>query len=93
MKGLETSETYFELRLPSGLPLSDSAEVALEDYAREVTGSRTAEAVRSAEPEARVVAIRLRGFERQPEAEAGQDVVAFARELALARESGGLGWS
>lgn len=93
IRDLETSEPYFELRLPSGLRLSDAAEVALEDYAREATGSRAAEAVRGSEQDALVVAVRLLGLERPPEARARLDVVAFALDLSVARESGGLGWS
>jgi hypothetical protein len=93
LESRELDRGDFELDLPSGLPLSDSAEVALEDYARELTGSRTAEAVHSREHEALVVAVRLRGLPGPPETRAGQDVVAFALALASVGEGGGLGWS
>ena len=81
-----------ELRLPRPLALSDPAEVALEDYARALCGCRAAEAVRAG-ASAAVVAVLLRGLERPPSETAARDVLAFALELSLARESAGLGWS
>ena len=82
-----------ELRLPEALRLSESAEVALEDYAREVTRSEGACALRGPEPGAAVVALRLDGLAAPPDEQLLSDVLAFARELAAAGESAGLGWS
>jgi hypothetical protein len=86
-------EAALELRLPEPLSLSEPAEVALEDYARVVTRSARAAAVRGAEPGSPVVALRLYGREAPPEEPAWRDVVAFGRELAKAGQGSGLGWS
>jgi hypothetical protein len=85
--------TGLELRLPEPLPLSEPAEVALEDYAREVTRSAGVSAVRGDEPGAPVFALRLHGREAPPEDSAWRDVVAFGRDLAKAGPGAGLGWS
>jgi hypothetical protein len=82
-----------ELRLPEPLRLSESAEVALEDYAREVTRSERALALRGEDAGAPVVALRLLGLAAPPDDSARRDVLAFARELANAGDGGGLGWS
>jgi hypothetical protein len=85
MRELDGAERSFDLPLPEGLALSDEAEVALEDYARERTGSREAQALRAAARDAPVTALRLRGLADEPSETARQDVAAFARELALRR--------
>jgi hypothetical protein len=82
-----------ELRLPEPLRLSESAEVALEDYAREVSRSERAVAVREAEGEAAVTGVRLEGIAGEPDAQARGDILAFARALADAGSGAGLGWS
>ena len=82
-----------ELLLPEPLRLSESAEVALEDYAREVTRSERALALRGPEAEAAVTGVRLEGLSREPDAQARRDVLAFALALADAGSSAGLGWS
>ena len=87
------SATGLELRLPEPLPLSEPAEVALEDYAREVTRSAGVSAVRGEGLGAPVLALRLHGRETPPEDAAWRDVVAFARELAKVGPGSGLGWS
>jgi hypothetical protein len=80
----------FDIAFHDGYALSESAEVALEDYAREVTRSREAEAIRGEGH--RVVGVRLGGVESPCGAGAIVDVEDFARSL-LSREDGGLGWS
>lgn len=87
------AEAPFELRLPEALRLSESAEVALEDYARELLRSARAEAVRGDDPGSAVVGLRLYGLQAPPGDEARRDVLAFARELAVPGERAGLGWS
>ena len=82
-----------ELRLPEPLALSESAEVALEDYAREVTRSARAVALRGADRDGAVQALRLEGIAREPEDAARRDILDFARALADAGGSAGLGWS
>jgi len=81
-----------ELPLPEPMHLSPSAEVALEDYAREVTRSARVLALHN-DPAALVVALRLDGLDAPPSDEARRDILDFARELAKANESPGLGWS
>jgi hypothetical protein len=82
-----------ELRLPEPLALSESAEVALEDYAREVTRSVRAVALRGADHQGAVQALRLEGVACEPEDDARRDILAFARALHDAGGSAGLGWS
>jgi hypothetical protein len=82
-----------ELRLPEPLALSESAEVALEDYAREVARSERAEALRGGQAGAPVEALRLFGLAAEPAEEARRDILAFARALADAGQGSGLGWS
>lgn len=79
------------LDLETAPPLSDPAEVALEDYARSVSRAASAEAVRDAA--GRVRAVHVCGLEREPEAETRRDVSDFARDLGTTAEAGGLGWS
>lgn len=81
------------LRLPEPLALGEPAEVALEDYARTVTRSVSAEAVREAGVDGPIVALRLSGLERPPDEPACGDVIAFAKELAVSEPKPGLGWS
>lgn len=82
-----------ELHLPEPLRLSESAEVALEDYAREVTRSERACALRGGDPGSPVVGLRLHGLAAPPDEQALRDVLAFARELPDAGDHAGLGWS
>lgn len=74
------------------MPLSPSAEVALEDYAREVTQSARVLALRDAQGSL-VVALSFDGLDAPPSDDARRDILDFARELAKANESPGLGWS
>jgi hypothetical protein len=70
------------------LPLSPSAAVALEDYARVLTGSAGALVLHEGEA---VSGVRLDGAKAVSE-DQGRDIEAFARSLADAGQ-GGLGWS
>lgn len=88
----EQPSTY-ELGLPDELRLSEAAEVALEDYARVLTGSRAAEAVRVGPEPGRLVALRLTGLAEPPGEAWKRDVHAFALELRAAQDNGRLGWS
>jgi hypothetical protein len=82
----------WELRLPEPLQLTELAEAALEDYAREVLRGSDAEVVRPVE-DGPVVALWLAGLAAPPSPQAQGDVVAFARELAAAGGAPRLGWS
>jgi len=83
----------WELSLSEPVALGETAAAALEDYAREVTASREAEALRAEAQASHVVAIRLRGLLAPPAPEAQDDVRAFARELAASSDTARLGWS
>jgi hypothetical protein len=79
-----------DLEIAPALRLSDASEVALEDYARALTGASRAEAVRDDDA---VVALRLSGLAREVVPSAKRDVLDFARELAVRDGGPGLGWS
>ncbi len=80
----------WEVPLGSGLDLAPGAQVALEDYARTLTGASAASLVPAQDP-ARVLSVHLCGA-APPSDAVREDVVAFARELAQ-RSGDGLGWS
>lgn len=80
-----------ELTLPEPLRLGESAEVALEDYAREITRSERVLALRDAQGSL-VVALSFDGLPAPPGDEARRDILDFARELARVGEGPGLGW-
>ena len=71
--------------------LQPSAQVALEDYSRVLTGAAAAEAVELAPGE--VSGIHLCGLSASVVPSAERDVGDFARELAAEVPGGGLGWS
>ena len=72
-------------------PLEPSAQVALEDYARVLTGASAAEAISMAAGE--VAGVHLCGLPSGASPSAQRDIVDFARDLAAASPGGGLGWS
>jgi len=82
-----------ELTFASGYAVDEPGEVALEDYAREVTRARAAEAVRREGDPGRVAGVHLCGLDAPPAAALRADVEDFARDLALRAGGGGLGWS
>ena len=73
--------------------MDDAGEVALEDYAREVTRARAAEAVRAQGDPAPVTGVHLCGLDAPPAPALRKDIEDFARDLALRSGGGGLGWS
>ena len=83
----------YDLAFRSAWPLGETAEVALEDYARTVTRSQAAEAVRSASDPAEVTGVHVCGLGAAFTAGLLQDVEDFARDLATSGGGGGLGWS
>jgi hypothetical protein len=83
-----------ELTFGSAYVVDDSGEVALEDYAREVTRARDVELVRAADDPQRATGLHLCGLDAVPAPGLRADVEDFARDLdALAGGGGGLGWS
>ena len=81
----------FEIPFAVPCPLEAPAQVALEDYARVLTGATAAEAIESAP--GTVSGVHLCGLPAAPGTAAERDLTDFARELASATPGGGLGWS
>jgi hypothetical protein len=79
-----------EVSFTAGCAMGEAAEVALEDYAREMTRALGSEAVRG--QDSRVGGVHLCGLAEPVGAGASRDIEDFARSLA-APEAGGLGWS
>jgi hypothetical protein len=83
----------YDLAFRAAWPLGETSEVALEDYARTVTRSDAAEAVRSTSDPSEVVGVHVCGLGAAFTAGLLQDVEDFARDLAKSAGQGGLGWS
>lgn len=82
-----------ELAFREGYAVDDTGEVALEDYAREVTRAREVEAVRREGEPGLVSGLHLCGLDAEPAAALRADVEDFARDLAARSGGAGLGWS
>jgi hypothetical protein len=82
-----------EVSLGEGLLLGDAGEVALEDYARVLTASLRAEAVRGGAAGGPVTAVRLVAPRRPPSDDQRRDIEDFARGLATQDAGAGLGWA
>jgi hypothetical protein len=82
-----------DLAFGEGYAVDDTGEVALEDYAREVTRARDVEAVRRDGDPRLVTGLHLCGLDAEPAAALRADVEDFARDLAEHSGGGGLGWS
>lgn len=83
----------YDLGFQASYRVEEPAEVALEDYARELTRARAAEAVRSADDPSRVRGVHVCGPATTLDGRLMTDIEDFARGLALHGGSGGLGWS
>lgn len=81
-----------ELAFLSAYAVDDPGEVALEDYAREVTRARDVEAVRPGDDPGRVTGLHLCGLDASPAPALRADIEAFARDLAERAGGSGLGW-
>jgi hypothetical protein len=82
----------YEIGFETAYPLDEAAEVALEDYARALTRSRGAEAVRASDDPATVRGVHVCGLGAAVTAPLLRDLEDFARSL-IAGSGGGLGWS
>lgn len=82
-----------ELAFREGYAVDDTGEVALEDYAREVTRAREVEAVRREGEPGLVSGLHLCGLDAEPAAALRADVEDFARDLDALAGGGGLGWT
>jgi hypothetical protein len=90
MSRLQPASDCYELAFETGFLMGEAPEVALEDYAREMTRAGAAEAIR--DPDGRVGRVHLCGLPGPLAATATRDIEDFARSL-VAPEAGGLGWS
>jgi hypothetical protein len=80
------------VRFKAPLGVSGTAAVALEDYARELTRARAAEALPAESDPDRLLGVALEAPLEPPTGAVLEDIEAFARELAE-HEGSGLGWS
>ena len=82
----------YDLAFQAGYPIGESAEVALEDYAREMSRSREAEVIRDAVNPSVISGVHVCGLGAPFTRVMITDVEDFARALVF-HEGGGLGWS
>jgi hypothetical protein len=83
----------FDLPFLGGYPLGESAEVALEDYARALLRCEAAEALRAVDEPSRVTGVHVCGLAAAPDREVLVDLEDFAREMAVRGGGEGLGWA
>jgi len=81
----------FDLAFREAYPLSEPAEVALEDYARALLHCGAAEAIRATEPPPRVSGVHVCGLAAPASRAVLTDLEDFAREMVVTG-GGGLGW-
>jgi len=92
MPHLRSEPGCYDIDFASAFPLDEGAEVALEDYARALTRSRAAEAVRAGDDPATVRGVHVCGLGMTLTPALLRDLEDFARSLVLGT-GGGLGWS
>ena len=86
-------ESAFELAFRGSYPVDEPAEVALEDYARELLRAAEAHGLRPADDPMRVVGVRVTGARLAATPALLADIEDFARSLVSRTPGGGLGWS
>ena len=84
--------TCFGVSFGARYAVGAGGQVALEDYARALTGARGAEAVPAPDDPARVEGLHLCAPAGPPRGDVLEDIEAFAREMAQHADDG-LGWS
>ncbi len=84
--------TCFGVVFGAGYAVGAGGQVALEDYARALTGAQRAEAMPAPDDPARVEGLHLCAPAEPPRGDVLVDIEAFAREMAQ-RADDGLGWS
>jgi hypothetical protein len=82
----------YELTFQGAYPVAEAGEVALEDYARALTRSQAAEAIRAADDPALVKGVHVCGVGNTVTRAVLTDLEDFARSL-IVDPGGGLGWS
>jgi hypothetical protein len=82
----------YDLTFQASYPISESGDVALEDYAREMSLARETEAIRDSTDPSYVVGVHVCGLGAPLTRAMMTDVEDFARGL-VPPDRGGLGWS
>jgi hypothetical protein len=82
----------YDLTFQGSYPITESGDVALEDYAREMSLARDAEAMRDPTDPWRVLGVHVCGLGAPLTKAMMTDVEDFARGL-VPPDRGGLGWS
>lgn len=82
----------YDLTFQASYPISESGDVALEDYAREMSLARETEAIRDSTDPSHVVGVHVCGLGTPLTRAMMTDVEDFARGL-VPPDRGGLGWS
>jgi hypothetical protein len=89
----ESSEgTRFGVSFGATYAVGAGGQVALEDYARALTGAERAEAIPAPDDPLHVGGLQLWAPAEPPRGDVLEDIEAFAREMAR-RAGEGLGWS
>lgn len=83
----------YDLAFFGSYPVSEPAEVALEDYVRVLARARAAEALRAPDDPSRVSGVHVCGPAATLDQAVMTDIEDFARDLTLRGGSGSLGWS
>jgi hypothetical protein len=86
------SSDCYDLTFQGSYPITESGDVALEDYAREMSLARDSEAIRDPADPSRVLGIHVCGLGAPLTKAMMTDVEDFARAL-VPPDRGGLGWS
>jgi hypothetical protein len=92
MSRSEPGAGCYDLGFQAGYPMSESAEVALEDYARSLLRSQDAEALRAEDDPSVVKGVHVCGLGTTLSQPLLNDLEDFARGL-VSGSGGGLGWS
>jgi hypothetical protein len=82
----------YDIGFEAPFPLDEEAEVALEDYARVLTRSTRAEAVRAEDDPSSVRGVHVCGLGAAVTSAVLRDLHDFARSMVTG-PGGGLGWS
>ncbi len=83
----------YDLAFQAAYPIDETAEVAVEDYARTLTQSRAAEAVRRADEPSMIEGVHVCGLGAPLTQAIVTDLEDFARGVAMPDNGSGLGWS
>jgi hypothetical protein len=93
MSRTEPGRDCLELAFARAYALGETAEVALEDYARALAAGHAAEAIPDASDPRRVRGVHVcRAAPPAPVADVRADLEGFARELASRGGGASLGW-